>query len=223
MDWPDSVDSTPMAPQIPHMLNGFYTQFKERRSFYSLRFESIAEWVCRAIWAATRRPVRHLYPDTRLTQSRRRQAKHGSPNLPANPGPQALRICRKCGEPLKHGQSYCAPCSVTVSRGNLIEAAKLGQVATHSPKAEALRAATQRRHAAELKDWPSNKPDWLTEETYRETILPRLSDLTVPAISAALGVSEPYAADIRKGRCVPHRRHWQTLAQLVGVTRAGTI
>ncbi len=51
---------------------------------------------------------------------------------------------------------------------NLIEAAKLGRVATHSPKAEALRAQTQRRHFAELKGWDSSdQPAWLDEKTYR--------------------------------------------------------
>jgi len=47
-------------------------------------------------------------------------------------------------------------------------------------------------------------------------IQPRLEAVTIPAISAAIGVSEPYAADIRAGERVPHPRHWQTLAQLVG-------
>jgi hypothetical protein len=30
-------------------------------------------------------------------------------------------------------------------------------------------------------------------------------------------ISEPYAAEIRAGRYLPHPRHWQTLARLVGV------
>jgi len=92
-------------------------------------------------------------------------------------------------------------------------------VAGHSPEARARQAAKQRRHAAELKAWhPSDKPDWLNEETYREKIQPRLGSITVPSIASALGISEPYAAEIRAGRCLPHPRHWQTLAQLVGVT-----
>lgn len=182
----------------------------------------VAEWVSRTLWSTMRKPVRQLYPPTRLTQSRRRQAKGGPSIAPANPGPQALRICRSCGEPLKHGRSYCTSCSVAISTANLIEAAKLGRVATHSPKAEALRAATQRRHAAALKAWnSSDRPDWLAKEAYREKIHPRLREITVPAISAALGISEPYATDIRSGRRVPHQRHWLTLARLVGVSSAG--
>ena len=55
-----------------------------------------------------------------------------------------------------------------------------------------------------------------TEQAYRDKIQPRLAEVTVPAISKALGISRPYATDIRAGRRRPHPRHWLTLAQLVG-------
>jgi len=109
-----------------------------------------------------------------------------------------------------------------VSRESLIEAAKLGRVAGHSREARARQAKAQRRHAAAVKAWnPSDKPDWLTEETYRAGIQPRLLGVTVPAISSALGISQPYAAEIRAGRCLPHPQHWQTLARIVGVSPDG--
>jgi len=74
-------------------------------------------------------------------------------------------------------------------------------VAGHSPEARAKQAEKQRQHAAELKAWnPSEKPDWLTEEVYREKVQPRLAGITVPAIASALGISQPYAAEIRAGR-----------------------
>ena len=62
----------------------------------------------------------------------------------------------------------------------------------------------------------SFKPTRLAEEFYRERIQPRLSGITAPAIASALGLSVPYAAEIRAGRCLPHHRHWLTLVQLVG-------
>jgi hypothetical protein len=37
-------------------------------------------------------------------------------------------------------------------------------------------------------------------------------------IPSALGVSEPYSSDIRAGKRIPHARHWQALAQLVGIS-----
>lgn len=116
---------------------------------------------------------------------------------------------------IKSGRSHCASCAVTVSRAGLIEAAKLGRVLGHSPEARAKQSEKQRRHAAALKAWnPSDLPKWLTEEACREKIQPRLAGITVPAISAALGVSEPYAAEIRVGRQRPHPRHWLALAKL---------
>jgi hypothetical protein len=70
-----------------------------------------------------------------------------------------------------------------------------------------------------LRAWnPSDLPDWLNEETYSEKIQPRLAEVTVPAISTALGISEPYATAIRAGKRRPHPRHWVRLARLVGVS-----
>jgi hypothetical protein len=114
---------------------------------------------------------------------------------------------------------YCASCAVIVSKKNLVEVAKLGRMAAHTPEARARQAEKQRRHASEVKAWNSpDKPDWLTEEFYRQKIQPRLSGITVPAISSALEPSVPYAAEIRAGRQRPHPRHWQMLAKLVGVS-----
>ena len=33
----------------------------------------------------------------------------------------------------------------------------------------------------------------------------------------ALPVLEPYALKIRNGQCIPHLRHWVSLARLVGI------
>jgi hypothetical protein len=122
------------------------------------------------------------------------------------------------GRAIKRGNKYCKACAPAGSRENLIEAAKDGRVATISAKAPALRSATQRRQAAALKAWsPADKPEWLDEKIYREKIQPRLTSVTVSAILSALDVSEPYAANIRAGRCIPHPRHWFPLAKLTGV------
>jgi hypothetical protein len=70
-------------------------------------------------------------------------------------------------------------------------------VAGHSPEARARQAEKQRQHCAALKAWnPSDKLDWLTEETCRGKIQPRLDGVTVRAIASALGISQPYAAEI---------------------------
>jgi len=178
----------------------------------------VAEWISRVLWSTLKKPARQVYPATRLTQSRRREASGGSSIQPIGAITRPLRICRTCGVALKSGDSYCAACGVNFSREGLIKAARLGRIATHTPKAEALRGATQRRQAAARKAWkPSEKPEWLTEKVYREKIMPRLAQIMVPTISSVLAVSEPYATTIRKGKCIPHPRHWLTLSGIVDV------
>jgi hypothetical protein len=72
--------------------------------------------------------------------------------------------------------------------------------------------------AAKLAWKLSDLPNWLSEENYRQKVQPHLKDVTISIISMALGVSVPYATDIRAGRRVPHPRHWTNLAVLVGAS-----
>jgi hypothetical protein len=65
---------------------------------------------------------------------------------------------------------------------------------------------------------PSSQPAWLTVEFYAEKIQPRLAEISAGAIASLIGVSRWYAGRIRQGYC-PHPRHWQSLADLVGVSR----
>jgi CRISPR-associated endonuclease Cas1 len=180
----------------------------------------IAEWVAQTLWNTTSKLKRERAPATRLTERHRSEAKGGVYTSATTPVPIPQRICRTCGVPLKHGRSHCAACAGPESSTRMLEIARLGRIATHSPKAEALRAATRRRHAAALKAWhPAEHPRWLTEDVYLKQIQPALRDSTISAIASALGVSLPYATDIRAGRRRPHPRHWESLAQLVGVSR----
>jgi CRISPR-associated endonuclease Cas1 len=178
----------------------------------------LAEWVVRTLWSTIAKPVRRTFPATRLTQRRRREAK-GSIDLPTNPTPRPQCVCRVCGTPVAPGRRYCRRCVRTISKENLVEVARSGRAAAQTPEAQARRSATKRRHDISRQSWvPSSQPAWLDNETYLQKIQPRLAGITYSAIASALGVSEPYAADIRAGRRRPHPRHWQALAQLVGVS-----
>lgn len=100
----------------------------------------------------------------------------------------------------------------------LISAAKLGRMATHNPKAEALRGATQSRQRAAERAWnPEDLPEWLAEQVYREKIQPLLATVKVRTIMSVLGVSRPYATEVGRKKRVPHPRHWVNLARLVGI------
>jgi len=201
------------------LMGPFAMRLSETAPTWGRAIAPIAELVSRTLWSTMRKPSGQRFPATRLTQNSRRQAKGSSFDAGTENTLNPLRICRICGASIKRTQTYCVSCAVGVSRNGMIEAAKLGRIATHTLEAETLRAKTQRKHAAALAAWrPSELPEWLNEETYRTKIQPALAGITVPAIATALGISEPYATDIRKGRRLPHPRHWEALARLVGGT-----
>ena len=200
------------------LMGSFAMRLSETAPTWTHAVAPMAEWVSRTLWSTMRKPTGQAYPATRLTQSSRRQAKGSSFDVRTEHSPRPLRICRICGAAIKRGQTYCLSCAVDVSRQGMIEVAKLGRIATHTLEAETLRAKTQRRHAASLAAWqPSELPAWLNEDTYRTKVQPALAGIAVPTIAAALGVSGPYATDIRRGQRIPHPRHWKSLAQLVGI------
>jgi hypothetical protein len=64
-------------------------------------------------------------------------------------------------------------------------------------------------------------PAWLTREVYVKRVQPSLASAAKSQVRSALGVSEPYSSGIRSGKCVPHPRHWEALAKLVGVSVEG--
>jgi len=128
-------------------------------------------------------------------------------------------ICVTCGGKATGKHLHCGRCKVVVTRQALIEAAKKGRLAAHTSEAEAKRAKSRRLHFAAQKIWnPSTLPGWLSHSVYLQKIQPRLSEATIPVIRLALGVSKGYATNVRSGRRVPHPRHWQILANLVGMT-----
>jgi hypothetical protein len=49
-------------------------------------------------------------------------------------------------------------------------------------------------------------------------IQPALARVTKSQIRLLMGVSEPYSSYIQEGKQIPHARHWQALAKLVGVS-----
>jgi hypothetical protein len=81
------------------------------------------------------------------------------------------------------------------------------------------RRESKRRNDLARQEWsPSDQPTWLTEDFYTKGIEPQLNRATLSQIATAIGVSTPYASDIRRGRRRPHPRHWLALAALVSVS-----
>jgi len=76
-----------------------------------------------------------------------------------------------------------------------------------------------RTHRRAIQGWkPSALPAWLTRDAYVKRVVPALASVAKSQIRSTLGVSEPYSADIRTGKRIPHPRHWQALAKLVSVS-----
>jgi hypothetical protein len=129
------------------------------------------------------------------------------------PKPDAL--CLGCGKQVRRGKRHCQECAVPLARQHFDAGREMAQ----SPTSLAKRSITQRLQKQAIRNWEaSDLPAWLTREVYSKEILPALASIAKSRIRSALGVSEMYASDIRSGRRTPHARHWQTLAELVGIS-----
>jgi hypothetical protein len=178
----------------------------------------VAEWVSQALWLTVPKSRRQDLPATRLTQSSRREAKGVPSTLPPDLPPRPQSFCKTCGVIIGRGRTFCVGCSNTINTAGLIKAAELGRVASHSDRAEEQRAASQRRHCSEKASWQAPAlPIWLTKDFYICDIQPKLKGITLSTLASKLGISIMYAVQIRSRRRIPHPRHWQMLAQLVGI------
>ena len=179
----------------------------------------MAEYVAQALWASISRPPSTLARQrmaTRLTQRNKREIK-GS-DVPPVKIPKPERVCRGCGKAVQRDAMHCAECAVDVATKRLVEVARAGRVAGHTPEAIAKEAATHRKHAQARVAWnPAKQPAWLTEQVFSEEIQPALAQASATAIAKRIGVSRWYAGRIREGYR-PHPRHWEALARLVGVS-----
>jgi len=174
----------------------------------------VAEYVAKEIWATIPRGTSTLARvlATRLTQRNKRAVK-GS-DVPTVTLPKVEHRCRDCGAKVPSDKERCSKCWKRVTRVNF----KAGRKVAQRPESLAKRSATQRMHKQEIQNWePSNLPSWLTRDVYVKRVQPALASVAKSRIRSALRVSEPYSSDIQAGKRVPHPRHWQGLAQLVGV------
>jgi hypothetical protein len=169
----------------------------------------VAEWVAQQLWLTTRKRLQNNLPPTRLTQTRRHEAKAISPPQRTLVSPRAENLCRGCGKAIRDGRNHCSNCAVTGATERLANAARLGRVASRTPEARAKHVASRRRHAEACSAWDaSSQPAWLTTEVYSERIQPMLASLSSSAIASAIEVSRWYAGRIREGyRPHPRQSH----------------
>jgi CRISPR-associated endonuclease Cas1 len=200
------------------LMSPICTKLGETASTWGKLVAPWAEYVARTLWAGTKSGrTRNLVPPTRLTQQRRTEAK-GKVWIAAVEPSKTDHLCRGCGKTIANGRTSCADCAIGGATERLVNAARLGRVAARSPEARAKHVASRRRHSQACSSWTeSSQPAWLTSEVYSQKIQPLLAGISNSAIRARIGISRWYANQIRRGHR-PHPRHWQALAQLVGVS-----
>jgi len=131
---------------------------------------------------------------------------------------KADHLCRGCGKKILDGRTHCGRFAVGDATERLIDAARVGRQTANGPGAQLKRANTQRQNALAQHAWKaSDQPACLTEKFYAEKIQPLLASLSASAIARHISVSRWYAGRLREGYR-PHPRHWEALAQLVGVS-----
>ncbi len=199
------------------LMGPFAAKLSETAQTWYRAVAPLAESMARTLWLKPPKAGSHRPPATHLTQERRRNVK-GAMIPSAAPAPRVEKMCRICGKNVRPGRTHCEGCAVIFAREQLIRSAEAGRIAGQSAAAQARRSAAQSRLAASIKAWdPTSQPDWLTEDFYRTKIVPLLTSVTRAEVVSAIGVSIPYAADVRNGKRMPHPRHWVALANLVGV------
>lgn len=201
------------------LMASFAAQLAETAPTWRRAVAPLAEWLTHTLWLSIGKPASEPGLATRLTQRHNREAQ-GGPSMPPPAHPiQPQSLCHTCGKPIKRGRQRCSACSDVIATERIVKVAPSGWIATHTPTAQTLRADTQRRHAAARRAWdPATHPSWLNQQQYLQKIQPLLMGLSTSAIASTLGVTWAYASNIRKGKRLPHPRHWLTLAGLVGVS-----
>jgi CRISPR-associated endonuclease Cas1 len=199
------------------LMASFVAQLSDTAPTWARAVAPIAERVAQMLWSTVRKPSAESRLPARLTRRHRREARYEMPlgsEEPSGTPPS----CPGCGSPLKRRTARCAACESKEATKRLVEAAEQGRLRAHSAEAKVSRAESARRNRRAQREWnDADQPAWLTEQFYAAEIQPRLTLLSVSAVASALGVSRPFASNVRAGRRCPHPRHWLRLAQLVGV------
>ena len=128
------------------LLRTLTAKLSETMSVWGKLVAPWTEYVAHTLWATTSRATSRNSIPTRLTQQHRREAKGCSPP-PTVVIPKPERVCRGCGKKIRAGRSDCGKCAVQGATKRLIEAARIGRIAAHTPEAIAREAKTQRQHA----------------------------------------------------------------------------
>jgi hypothetical protein len=200
------------------LMGEFAQQLSETSKAWGDAVAPYAERCARILWSTVTSASDVRFNTTPLTQARRRAAKGAGAVSASNHVPSPPSLCQQCGKPIRQGTESCKMCSKVNSREALLKAAQKGRIAAQQPQVLARLGEKQRSHRrAELAWNPEDNPAWLDEAVYTSRVHPKLANCSISTIALTLGVSLPYASDIRAGRRRPHPRHWLALAKLASI------
>jgi CRISPR-associated endonuclease Cas1 len=181
------------------------------------------EWFAEAVRSTSTDSARLRGPRTRLTRQRWREVvRTDDPDSRSSevPGPQSTFANRRAVISSPNQQSET--CTTAVDTDAAIDGTLAARIAAQSADAIARKRETNHRQSVALQAWsPGDHPLWLTRDVYVRQVQPKLAGCTQLAIASSIGVSERYTGKIRNGTCIPHKRHWLKLAELVGMSDVG--
>jgi len=195
------------------LMSGLCSKLSETAPTWGKLVAPWAEFVAQTLSSSVRgKPV----IATRLTQRNKREVK--SSPMPTVSQLCTDHLCGNCGAKIPRSRKICLKCW----KEQTVTEFEAGRKVAQGPDAIAKRSETMLQHRKNIREWrPSDLPEWLTRDVYVDRVQPALASVAKSRIRAALGVSEPYSSDIQQGKRVPHARHWQVLARLVGVPPGG--
>jgi len=134
--------------------------------------------------------------------------------------------CRDCGVILDdRSRMYCDACLPTyketqaiafsdAGRVKLVELRAAGRDPSKGGQAKAKRGGKNRQHMRDQAAWEAEHGMEADPEVFRREILPPLQGVSLGMMAKATGLSQQYCSLIRRGKYVPHQRHWAALARL---------
>ena len=211
-----------LLPPLTHSL-------AETASSWAKLVAPMVEQVARAFAAgygeAKRNPQWSI--PTRLTQDNRsagRNSMRRSHKRPAgDTSPAFPQACRICGVLIKEtDRLYCDTClperrrevTAFVNASGLQELARLraeGRDPAHGGLAARERGLKNGQHSQQAAVWSRQHAERMDTDVFKKEILPWLSYASLRDIVQATGLSREYCRGIRRGRFIPHPRHWEIL------------
>jgi hypothetical protein len=192
----------------------------------------IVEEVARILAGSASSPVTVR---TRLTQADRRRGRAG--NKGARNSNTIPNACRVCGVILSidergHVRKICDDCLpafevrrteklVRSAKRTLAEMRSSGEDPAQTAEAKAKRARSLAERTRLAKEWEQANPGHHDRREFTRRILPRLENVTLPAMVKATGLTSGYCLQIKRGTRTPHPMYWSALHSLTQTHRSG--